>query len=105
MLIVAGTFTVAPKDRDAFLEGRVDSMIQARAEKGCLTYTLMADPLEDGTIRLFECWESQADLDAHIAGMQPPATGQSSPPSAPNIEVLERSILVYPVAAEGPRPL
>jgi quinol monooxygenase YgiN len=102
MLIVAGTFTVAPEDRTAFIEGRIDGVLHTRSEKGCLTYSLMADPVDDDTVRIFECWESQEDLDAHLAAVR---AARSPQPARQQVPVLGRSLIVYPVAAEGPHPL
>jgi quinol monooxygenase YgiN len=99
MLIVAGTCTVAPADRAAFIEGRIDKMLRFRAEKGCITYALMPDPIDDDTVRIFECWESQEDLDVHLEA------AHSNPPTEQAIPILGRSITVYPIAAEGPHPL
>ena len=68
MIIVSGTFEVDPAQRDAFLAERLDRMRASRAEAGCLDYTFSADPLEPGRVVLFERWEDQASLDAHLAG-------------------------------------
>jgi quinol monooxygenase YgiN len=44
-------------------------MRTSRAEDGCLEYTFAADPLEPGRVILFERWENQAALDAHLAAI------------------------------------
>ncbi len=67
MVIVAGTLTVDPEQREAFLAGRMDGMRATRAEPGCLEYTFSADPTDPGRVMLFERWASQKDLDAHLA--------------------------------------
>ncbi len=72
MIIVGGTFEVAPGQRDAFIAGRLELMAASRAEAGCLDYSFSADPIEAGRVILFERWETQAHLDAHLAGL---ATG------------------------------
>jgi quinol monooxygenase YgiN len=36
-----------------------------RREAGCRVYSFAEDLLEPGLIRIFEIWESRADLDAH----------------------------------------
>jgi quinol monooxygenase YgiN len=102
MLIVAGTFTVAPADRDAFIEQCADTMRRSRSEKGCREYVISPDPLDADTIRVFECWESQEDLDAHIAVLLA-ARAESS--STSSIAPLGRALFVYPIAHEGPRSL
>jgi quinol monooxygenase YgiN len=102
MIIIAGRFKVAPEMRELFIERRKDAMIRSRGEHGNLAYAFMADPLDDSIVRLFECWENQDDLDAHAAARGGPRT---EPPPEPVIEVIEREVLVYPIAAQGPRPL
>ena len=44
-------------------------MRTSRGEDGCLEYTFAADPLEADRVILFERWESQAALDAHLAAL------------------------------------
>ena len=98
MLILAGLFEVDPEQREAFVAGRHDSMAASRAEDGCLDYVLSADPLESDRVVLFERWESQAALDAHLARIRtapPPAAGSVAPRSV--------TITVYDIA--GSRPL
>ena len=92
MIIVSGTFEVDPASRDDFLAERLDRMRTSRAEAGCLEYTFSADPLEPGRVVLFERWESQAALDAHLGG--PPMQTMIAPSAA--------SIVVYDVAGERP---
>ena len=67
MVIVGGRFEVNPEERDAFLAERHEIMRTSRGEDGCLEYTFAADPLEADRVILFERWESQAALDAHLA--------------------------------------
>jgi quinol monooxygenase YgiN len=102
MLVVAGTLTVAPAERAAFIEQRADLMRRARSEPGCLAYAISADPIDPDTIRLFECWASQADLDAHVAALR---AARAQPQPEPALAPLTTSIRVYPIADEGPRPL
>jgi len=84
MIIVGGEFIVEPDQREAFLAGRHDSMRASRAEPGCLEYTFSADPLDPARVLLFEKWEDQASLDAHLAALRsapPPAAAGISPVS------------------------
>jgi quinol monooxygenase YgiN len=92
VVIVGGTFDVDPAQRDAFLAERLGMMLASRDEDGCLEYTYAADPLEPGRVILFERWESQAALDAHLAAIS--ATTNITPRSA--------SITLYDVAGERP---
>ena len=90
MVIVGGTFAVDPEQRDAFVSERHERMRTSRSEDGCLEYTFAADPLEPGRVILFERWESQAALDAHLAGPAPSTT----------VKPLSASITLYDVAGE-----
>ena len=67
MLIVAGTFEVDAADQDAFVTARVAAMRDTRTEGGCLEYVMSADPVDATRVMLFERWEDQAALDAHMA--------------------------------------
>jgi len=69
VVIVAGEFVVGPGERDAFLASKEEGMRRSRAEAGCLEYTFSADPLDPGRVLLFERWESQQALDAHLAAL------------------------------------
>jgi quinol monooxygenase YgiN len=93
MLIVGGVFEVEPDDREAFIAARHDMMRRSRAEPGCLEYTFAADPLEPGRVLLYERWESQEALDAHLE-----ALGQVPQPQSP--APTSMSIVVYEVASE-----
>lgn len=77
MLIVAGHFDVDPADQEAFVAGRVESIVRTRAENGCLEYVMSADPANKARVMLFERWADQAAFDAHMAGLAtaPKATG------------------------------
>lgn len=94
MVIVAGEFLVDPEEREAFLASRVEAMRRSRAEPGCLEYTFSADPLDPGRVLLFERWESQQALDAHLAALAPrpapgPASGLVATPRQSTVKVFE----------------
>jgi quinol monooxygenase YgiN len=97
MVIVAGEFEVDPLEREAFLASRVATMVASRAEEGCLEYTFAADPTTPERVILFERWESQEALDAHLRAPRDTAT-----PSGPVVAVLSSSLVIYDVASERP---
>ncbi len=66
MLIIAGTFTVHPDDRDAFLAAATDVMRDTRQEAGCHAYVFTPDMHDDAVVHLFEKWESPEHLAAHF---------------------------------------
>jgi quinol monooxygenase YgiN len=97
MVTVGGTFQLDPELRDAFIEGRGDMMRTSRAEPGCIEYTFCADPLDPSRVVLFEKWEDQAALDAHIAAQR-----AAPRPTEPGIRPISSSIMLYDVASERP---
>jgi quinol monooxygenase YgiN len=101
LVIVGGWFEVDPSERDAFVAQRVDGMRRSRAEPGCIEYVIAADPVDPGRAILFERWESQAHLDAHLAAARqaPPSAAASDAPAVAPSAV---SIVVYDVAGERP---
>ncbi len=95
MVVVGGTFQFDPITRDQFLASRVDMMRNSRAEAGCLEYTFAADPLDPSRVVLYERWESQEALDAHLSAMR------DSPRSSGNeIDPISSSITIYDVTGE-----
>ncbi len=68
MIIIAGTVDVDPERRDAALEAGCPHMEATRAQKGCLHYVWSADLLVPGRIYVYEAWETQEDLAAHLTG-------------------------------------
>ena len=93
MIVVGGEFEVDPEQREEFIAERLELMRASRGEAGCLEYTFAADPLVPERVVLYERWESQAALDAHLAGIS--VSTAIAPRSA--------SIVLYDVA--GQRPL
>jgi quinol monooxygenase YgiN len=77
VLIIAGTLTVDPDDREAFLTANADVVGQAREAPGCLDFVQAADPLDLSRINIFERWESEDHLLAFRGAGQPES---DSPP-------------------------
>jgi quinol monooxygenase YgiN len=97
MIIVGGTFELDPELRDQFITSRGDAMRNSRAEPGCVEYTFSADPLSETRVMLFEKWEDQGALDAHIAAMR-----AAPRPSEPGIKPISSTIMIYDVVGERP---
>jgi quinol monooxygenase YgiN len=96
VVIVGGTFAVDPGQRDQFIANHHDMIRTSRAEAGCLEYTYSADPIDPGRVVLFEIWESQDALDAHLRALR---AGAPSPGAAePEVEATSYSIVIYDVA-------
>lgn len=65
-IIVAGTVDLEPDKVDAALEAGIPHVLAARAEQGCVHYVWSKDPTQPGRIYVFEEWETQEDLAAHL---------------------------------------
>jgi quinol monooxygenase YgiN len=68
VIIVAGHLVVAPEQRDAYLEGCVGVVGQAREAPGCLDFSLSADLVDGGRIDVFERWETREAVEAFRGG-------------------------------------
>jgi quinol monooxygenase YgiN len=77
MLIIAGSLTVDPADRAAFLAANGDVVGQARKAPGCLDFVQAADPIDPSRINIFEQWDDEEHLIAFRGAGQPES---DSPP-------------------------
>ena len=68
MIIIAGKVDLNPEKREAALTAGCPHMEATRAQKGCLDYVWSADLLVPGRVYVYERWQSQEDLAAHLAG-------------------------------------
>jgi len=91
MVVVGGTFQFDPGKREQFLASRVDMMRNSRAEAGCLEYTFAADPIDPSRVVLYEAWESQEALDAHLAALRGRSTDGDVKPIASTITIYDVS--------------
>ena len=67
MLIIAGSFRIDADNRDAAMAAAREMMTETHKEKGCHAYAFSQDFGDPSLVRLFELWESEADLHAHFA--------------------------------------
>jgi quinol monooxygenase YgiN len=68
-ILVIGTMTFEPEDRETFIEAFKAEMARVRAEDdGCEEFVVAADPIEPGRVVITQQWRDRAALDAHIAG-------------------------------------
>lgn len=95
MVIVGGTFEMEPGQRQQFLESRVEMTRVSRGEAGCLEYTFAPDPIEPGRVVLFERWESQEALDAHLVALR-----AGPMPDDSGIGPITSSVTIYDVSGE-----
>jgi len=67
MLIISGSLTFAPADREFVLEKLAKVTELSRRDAGCVEYWWSEDLESPNTFRFFECWDSQEVFDSHIA--------------------------------------
>ncbi len=89
MIIVAGYFDVAVEDRRAYLDSKAAQAARTLSESGCRQYAFAADDVDDGRVRLFELWDSMADLQVHLSNLK------ASVPDPSPVAVLSSDIQVF----------
>lgn len=67
MLVIAGILTFDPTGRDAVAQAVRTITTETRQEAGCVDYRFSTDFDDDGTIHVFEHWETEALWQAHMA--------------------------------------
>lgn len=78
MIAIIGHIDVEPEVRDRLVESTVETQrATERDEPGCIAYTICADPVHPGRIRITEVWESAETLDAHFRHPNFFATGEA----------------------------
>jgi quinol monooxygenase YgiN len=65
MIVIAGTLSVDPARRDAFVDHTAKIVGDSRSEPGCVDYAFSADPLDPSLVRVVEVWDDAPSLDAH----------------------------------------
>jgi len=66
-VVISGEIDVEPAKREKALLDAQPLIAAALAEKGCVHYAWTADPARPGRIHVFEEWDTEADLIAHLA--------------------------------------
>jgi quinol monooxygenase YgiN len=67
MLIIAGSLSFDPSDRDEVIGSLRRITELSRQDEGCVEYSWAEDLDAPNVFRFFECWESQALFDTHLA--------------------------------------
>lgn len=66
-IIIAGRLVFAGGDVCAeIIRGGAAHIAESRTEEGCAAYDWSVDPLDAGTLHVFEEWESEAALGRHF---------------------------------------
>ena len=67
MIIITGTAQVHPGQRDAAISAAQDMRTHTLGEPGCIDYRFWSATDDPNAILLFEQWQEQAALAAHLA--------------------------------------
>jgi quinol monooxygenase YgiN len=97
VIIVGGNFTIEGGRRDEFIAERLEAMKVSRAEAGCLEYAFCADPIEADRVILFERWETQDALDAHLQRIR------SEPPAERKVAAEKALLTMYDAEVQPPK--
>ena len=62
MIIISGTITLRPGQRDAFLQVSAEAMRAARKAPGCAAFVVAADPIEADIANVYEEWDAEGSL-------------------------------------------
>jgi len=101
MLVVIAEVRVGPGAVEAVKDAVATMETESRKEPGCHTYAFSVDISDPGMIRITECWESQADLEAHF-GM-PHMAGFSA--ALGQIDIQSMDVKAWELGAEVPMPV
>jgi quinol monooxygenase YgiN len=66
VLIIAGSLSFAPSDREDVMASLRAITVLSRKDPGCVDYWWSEDLEMPNTFRFFECWETQELFDTHI---------------------------------------
>ncbi len=66
-VVISGEIDVNPPKRQAAILDAQPLIAAALAEQGCVHYAWTEDPAKPGRIHVFEEWDTEADLIAHLA--------------------------------------
>jgi quinol monooxygenase YgiN len=100
MLIVAGEIVVEEGAVDAVREALRTMETETRKEAGCLTYAFSTDVNDPTMVRIFERWESDGALAAHMKTPHMAAFGAS----VAKIQPKSVNVAAYAVDREVPLP-
>jgi quinol monooxygenase YgiN len=67
-VVVAGEVDLPAESRDTALRGARPLVEAALAERGCRHYAWTADPHDPQRVHVFEEWDCEEDLAAHLRG-------------------------------------
>ncbi len=94
MIVVTGTIELAAENADAAVGHAIEVMRETAAEKGCIVYRFYRDLENPALFRVYEEWESEADLGAHLKSPHVAEFGRR----LQEVGVVSRSLKILDVA-------
>ena len=67
-ILITGHVDFDPGNDDKALADATQLMADTRSQRGCRAYVWSSDPTTPGRVYVYENWETEADLAAHLAG-------------------------------------
>ena len=67
MIIVTGQLTISPSQLQDMSEQIASAMQFARADAGCIAYSMAIEDAKNGRVIILEKWEDEASLKAHLS--------------------------------------
>lgn len=99
MIVVTGTIELAPEHSETLIAPVIEVMRLTALEKGCIVYRFYRDLENAALFRIYEEWESEADLEAHLKSPHIAEFGKA----LQSVRVVGQSIKVLEI--ESARPL
>ena len=65
-VVISGEIDVEPDKREKAIMDAQPLIAAALAERGCVHYAWTADPARPGRVHVFEEWDTEGDLIAHL---------------------------------------
>jgi quinol monooxygenase YgiN len=92
-LVVTGTMTVAPEDRERFAALVRRNIAQTRGTPGCIEYTFAVDVTDPNMFHNIEAWSGREALEAHMKS----DVMQAAFAEVATLRVLTRDVTAYEV--------
>ena len=98
MLLITGTFRIAPESLGHASPIMLRMIEASRAESGCIAYSYAQDLLDPGLIRVHEIWRDRIALEQHFT------TSHIAEWRAnwPQLGIGERNLMRYPLGDGEP---
>lgn len=97
-ILINGLVQFSPEQAEQAMQEAAQLMADTRDQQGCRHYVWSIDPARPGTVYVYENWEREEDLAAHLAG--PYYSGMLQ--LLGKYEMLGTDILKYETAKAGP---